>query len=202
MQNRTSISSSRPAFTLIEMMVAVSIFAIVMVIAAGTLLSLVAVNERAQSIHSVMNNLDAALETMSRNIRTGSFYHCGTSNPISGTQDCAQNGDTYLAFMPSGANPNDITDRVAYYYDGKSLERCSANCDSQPAYVPITAPEVVIDSFKFYVRNSVTPACPASGAQPQVLISIHGYAKVPGGTTTFRIQTGVTQRTLSVCLSS
>ncbi|MBX9765465.1 type II secretion system GspH family protein, partial [Patescibacteria group bacterium] len=47
----------RRGFTLVELMVAVSIFAIVMMIGVGALLSLVQTNRRAQAINSVMNNL-------------------------------------------------------------------------------------------------------------------------------------------------
>jgi len=186
-------------FTLIEMMVAVAIFTIVMLIAVGSLLSLVTVNARAESIHSVMNNLNAALETMARNIRTGQDYHCGSGGLITNPKDC-QTGLKYFAYLPSGADPSDSSDRVVYYYDQNQsrIERCESNCVNNPQFISITAPEVTIDSMQFYVTG--TTVCGSS--QPRVLISIHGYAKVPGGTTEFRVQTGITQRVLSVCPSS
>jgi hypothetical protein len=135
---------------------------------------------------------------MARNIRTGSTYHCGPAGGINTPQSCATGG-TYFAFLPAGGDPSKITDRVVYAYDSANMriDRCASNCDSNPQFIPITAPEVTIDRMNFYVTD--TAQC--AKAQPRVLLSIHGYAKVAGGTTEFRIQTGVTQRVLSVCPS-
>ena len=64
-------------FTLIEMMVAVSIFAIVVMISMTAILSIVDSNRKAQSLKSVMNNLNFALETMTRSIKTGHGLQVG-----------------------------------------------------------------------------------------------------------------------------
>jgi len=56
-------------FTLIEMLVAVSLFVFVMLIGVGVLLSIIDANRKARALSSVMNNLNFALESMSRNIR-------------------------------------------------------------------------------------------------------------------------------------
>ncbi|MBI3573842.1 type II secretion system protein [Candidatus Kaiserbacteria bacterium] len=97
-------------FTLIEMMVAMSIFAIVMLVGVGALLSLVQANTRAQAINSVINNLNAAIENMSRTIRVGTVYHCETSPtpPSAATlatpQDCAAGGGVLFAFESSSGD--------------------------------------------------------------------------------------------------
>lgn len=176
------------AFTLIEMMVAVSIFAIVMLVGVGALLSLVAVNNRAQAINSTMNNLNAALETMARNLRTGTTYHCGTvqQEPLT-TLDC-WTGASVLAFIDSSGN------EVRYQLSGGSLQRST---DKGLSWLQITSPDITIDRFNFYVNGSSN----VDFIQPRILIYVHGYAKVPQGTTTFTVQTGVTQRILDVAPS-
>ena len=63
-------------FTLVEMIVSVALFGIVMLVAVGALLSVVAANRQSQAIKTVINNLNFALESMSRNILTGSNYRC------------------------------------------------------------------------------------------------------------------------------
>lgn len=192
-----------PAFTLIEMMVAVTIFAIVMMVGVGGLLSLVATNHRAQAIHSVMNNLSAAVEGMSRSIRVGTLYNCVTSattppspppsSTIANPQDCALGGAHLLAFESSTGNLTDANDQVVYRLNGTQLER-SLRGGANGSWIAITAPEVSIDSFDFYVVGSAK----GDGIQPRVLMRIRGSAVVPGGTTTFTVQASVVQRVLDI----
>ncbi len=191
------------AFTLIEMMVAVSIFAIVMMVGVGALLSLVATNHRAQAIHSVMNNLSAAVEGMSRSIRVGTLYNCVTSattppsapppSTIATPQDCASGGAHLMAFESSTGSLTDANDQVVYRLNGKQLER-SLKGGANGSWVAITAPEVSIDTFDFYVVGSAK----GDGIQPRVLMRIKGSAEVPGGTTTFTVQASVVQRVLDI----
>lgn len=190
-------------FTLIEMMVAVSIFSMVMMIGVGALLSLVATNQRAQAINSVMNNLNAALENMSRSIRVGTLYHCVTSaatpppappaSEVSNPLDCASGGGKLLAFESSQGDPNDSADQVVYRLNGKQIER-SLKAGANGSWVAITAPEVSVDTFDFYVIGSTQ----GDNLQPRVLMRIKGSAKVPGGTTTFTVQASVVQRVLDI----
>ena len=59
-------------FTLVEMIVAVALFAVVMLISVAALLALVDANRKAQALQSVMNNLNIALDGMVRSVRMGS----------------------------------------------------------------------------------------------------------------------------------
>lgn len=202
---------STRGFTLIEIMVAVSIFAIVMLIGVGALLTMVEVNKRAQGINSVMNNLNAAVEQMSRSIRVGSTYYCGESSVapspliLSLPNDCANQGGLLLAFEETGGDPDDITDQVVYRLNGTQLERslCSganqtcAGGQKHGAWVAITAPEVEITNFRFYVTGS-TPFSGGDFEQPRVVMVIRGTADVQGGPTEFTIQSSVTQRLIDI----
>jgi prepilin-type N-terminal cleavage/methylation domain-containing protein len=189
-------------FSLIEMMVAVTLFAIVMMVGIGALLTLVEGNKRAQSINSVINNLNAALEGMSRSIRVGTTYHCRTSEipPTPDTfalaQNCINQSGKLIAFESATGNPSDNTDQVVYRINGTQLER---SLDSGQRWVALTAPEVQIDSFELFVVGARSPTDPGGDTiQPRVVIKISGSAEVPGGTTSFSVQAGVTQRLLDI----
>ncbi|MBV9349302.1 MAG: prepilin-type N-terminal cleavage/methylation domain-containing protein [Patescibacteria group bacterium] len=190
---------TRRAFTLVEMMVAVSIFAIVMLVGVGALLALVQANARAEAINSVMNNLNAALDSMSRTIRVGTTYHCETSPvpPLPATlavpQDCAGGGGKLLALEGANGDPNNPNDQIVYRLNGTQLERSLA-AGANGTFVAITAPEVSIDKFEFYVVGAPR----GDNLQPRVLMHIQGSAKVPGGTTIFTVQASVVQRLLDI----
>jgi prepilin-type N-terminal cleavage/methylation domain-containing protein len=195
-------------FTIVEMMVAVALFAVVMIIAVGALLSLVTANRKAQALQSVMNNLNTTVDGMVRSIREGSTYHCGAAGSITAPQECL-NGtppdDTYLAFESYGGDPHTATDQYVYQfvasaascgegYTGGCIKR-STNGGTTPP-IPITAPEVNITSMTFYVAGTTA----GDTTQPKVVIVIKGVA---GGTntkitSTFHIQATAVQRVLDL----
>lgn len=75
---QTSLSQKK-GFTLVEMIVSVSIFAIVALVALGALLKIVDVNKKAQSLKTTINSVNFMLESMSREMRVGTRYYCGSS---------------------------------------------------------------------------------------------------------------------------
>lgn len=194
-------TQSPRGFTLIELMVAVSIFAIVMLIGVGALLSLVETNRRAQAINAVMNNLNAAVESMSRSMRVGTTYYCSDSSiPPAATvlddaQDCPDpdEGGVLLAFEPAEGDSDEPNDQVVYRLNGTQLER-SLYSGASNTWVALTAPEVSIDTFNFYVIGAPRD----DGLQPRILMRIKGSATVPGGTTQFTIQSSIVQRLLDL----
>ena len=192
---------SDKGFTLIEMMVAVSIFAIVMMIGVGALLSMVETNRRAEAIHQVMSSLNAAVESMSRSIRVGTTYHCEQSiSPmpstaeLSTTKDCdTVNGGVLLGIEASNGKRDNLDDQVVYRLNGTKLER-SLKAGAATSWVDLTSPEVNIESFKFYVTGST----PGDGVQPRVLVTIKGSIQLPKGATSFLVQTTVVQRLIDL----
>ena len=172
-------------FSLVEILVSVAIFSVVMVTAAGALLTTIDANHKAQAIQSVMNNLNFALEGMSRAIRVGDTYHCGNSGSLASNQtalDCGSDGNSFFAF-----NRNSDNKTVYYYLSGTQIFR-EVNAGGALA---ISAPEIVVTNLKFYVQG----ASAGSQAQPRVTIVIQGYA---GATekirTPFNLQTTLSQR--------
>lgn len=171
-------------------MVAVSIFAIVMTVAAGALLSMIEANRKAQALKTVMDNLNLAIENMSRNIRVGENYRCGSlsANP----PDCP-NGGASLYFESANGNRNDSLDDWAYRYNAttKQLER---SLDSGGTWAAITAPEVQIEDLDFYL----TGASGVGSTQPRVLLTLRGFAGASARVrTSFILQTSISQRLLN-----
>jgi len=188
---------SQKGFTLIEMIVAVALFAVVMLVSVGALLSLVGANRKAQSLQSVMNNLNIALDGMVRSVRMGSEYHCGTG-VITQTQNCE--GDTRLAFKPFCAENCDGMNRWVYAFDADGsycgVGRLCKSVNSGGKYYAITAPEVTINSMKFYVIGTTR----GDTVQPKVVIEVKGTAgaKTVKTTTSFSIQATAVQRILDL----
>jgi prepilin-type N-terminal cleavage/methylation domain-containing protein len=179
--------NTQGGFTLIELLVSVAIFSVVMLIAVGSLLTMTEASRKAQALKSVMNNLNFALESMSRTIRVGTNYHCGIGGAAS-TQDCIQ-GSSYFAFEGSGGDPNDPSDQVVYRLIDSQIERSTDGGDN---FLAITASEVVIEDLQFYVVGS---APGPDTIQPKVVMTIQGYADItPRTRTEFNLQTTIAQR--------
>ena len=190
-------TSSENGFSIIEVMVAFTIFTFIMITAIGALTSIISANRKAQSIKSAMNNLNFAVESMARNIRVGTTYYCTTSvsdpppvpplSVIDTTNDCS--GGRLIAFEANDGDPADPTDQVVYRFNNKQLERSEESGDVG-SFVNITAPEVQIEGFQFYVTGTTR----GDGEQPFVIITLSGTAGIGRAATTFRIETSVSQR--------
>jgi prepilin-type N-terminal cleavage/methylation domain-containing protein len=192
--------TAHSGFTLIEMIVSVALFAVVMLVCVGALLSLVEANRKAQALQSVMNNLNIALDEIVRNAREGSDYHgaggdaaCGGID-YSTPHDCADGG-TILAFEPYGNKTSDPPWVYSFAEDSNGVGRIYKSENGQAA-VPITASEVSIDEMLFYVVGTT----PGDAVQPKIVIVIKGSAGVAGSSarTTFHIQSTAVQRELDL----
>ncbi len=191
-------------FTLVEMIVAVALFAVVMLVSVGALLSLTGANHKAQALQSVMNNLNVSLDGMVRAIRMGTDYNGshGCIGNLGGPNDCTA-GTTELVFEAFGGNPDNSADQWAYSYDPgeKRIYKLEAGNASPFA---ITAPEVSIESMGLYgvrtMRGCDTPPTPCVPTQPKVVIAMTGIAKAANAKTqtTFNIQATAVQRLLDL----
>lgn len=72
--------NSQHGFTLIEMIVSLGLFSVVITIALGALLMLINSSSQLQNKQSVLTNLSFALDSMTREIRTGTNYFCWSNN--------------------------------------------------------------------------------------------------------------------------
>ncbi len=180
------------------MMVAVAIFAIVMTVALGALLAMSESDRKAQTLKSVINNLNFSLDSMSRAIRTGTEYHCDPDDPavpITTPNNCVT-PETSFAFRPAGAL---LSERITYRLETSNGALCGQAAPNIGCIVrttasgssPLTSPEVYIETLRFYVRG----AAQGDSLQPIVTILIAGVVTVSATQSSpFNLQTSVTQR--------
>lgn len=173
----------KKGFTLIELMTAVSIFAVVMVISMGSILGIFDANRKSRSLKTVINNLNLAVESISKEMRFGKKFHCGSSGTLELPQNCP-NGDSFVSFKSTDGP------QITYRLNGQTIEKSVDNSD----YIALTAPELIIDELTFYVLGSAE----GDGYQPKVLMRVKAHAGSGRGRSDFTLQTLISQRVLDL----
>lgn len=178
-------------FTLIEILVSISIFAVIMTVSMGAILGVFDANRKSQSLRSVMDNMNFSVEAMSREMRFGSNYHCGSDSLIKlkEPQSCPTVPKSQVSFLSSDATPTQIT----YKLNGTQIEKAIGRPGGATTFIPVTSPEIKITSLVFYVVGA--KPSPTDKLQPKILMKITGSAGSKAGTESeFTLQTLVTQR--------
>ena len=220
-------ASKKTGFTLIEIIVSLALFSVVITIAVGALLILIASNRQLQNEQSVLSNLSFALDSMTREIRTGSHYYCdagassgggtgslrlfNTSNLTEGqVQNCSTadgSGTPPQAFhgISFDEGGDSITSgnasrRIAYFFardEGKLYRRLSGE-----AAESIVSDGIYINEADFYVTGSGIGS--TDNTQPKITIVLEAYNSEEAadsdatGERAYVIQTTVTQRSLDI----
>ncbi|MBI4136237.1 MAG: prepilin-type N-terminal cleavage/methylation domain-containing protein [Candidatus Vogelbacteria bacterium] len=173
-------------FTLIEIMVAISIFAIVAVIATGALVTASDVNRKAQAIKIAMDNVAFAMDSMVLNLREGSEFGSFDDDRDFSAVDqklgdrC--NGCPRLVFKSQRPRPSGGDYLIVYSFNPTSGRIEFASTDATTD-TPITSSEVNITDVRFYASG-------AAAVKPKVTIIVRG--EVAGKTATeFNLQTTV-----------
>jgi len=173
-------------FTLIEMLVSISLFSIVLVIVLGAMLTIINVNRRAQALASVINNFNASIESMNRVIKSaepGSIEVDGTYNGGDGnTINLSINNQYGLV----GSGMDGIV-YVSFRLDEGRIERKIGEQPGVGTWLAVTADDVTIQVLRFI--ENVEPT------QPEVIIIMAGEAGVDADSkTSFELMTTVSQR--------
>ena len=205
--------SSQSGFSLIELLISMTIFSVVVTMATGTLLVLLDANNKAQNMQAILNDLTIAIDSMTREVRTGYNYVCfGTGrrsvDSLNDTQDCAPpNVGNYLSVIEAGDSltGGSGSQRVSYFYDSSEqaiFRRVgdgdgSGGTNEDSDWRQLTARNVRITTAEFIVTG--TNAGLTDGQQPTVTIYLEGEAGVLAGVDSdFVLQTSVTQRPLDL----
>ena len=186
-------------FTLIELMIATSLFTIVMLMGVGSLVVSSNASKASQKLRITVDNVNFAMESMTRELRMGTSYECKTdfvnlaaSNPT----DCplGTTPGNIIAFNPQqtpGA-PLRISYQLRPRNDGSgtsTLERCEINVTPCSE---IVSPDVDIQTLKFFVKGSQFN----DTIQPSVEILIKGVVNIKNKNMfkSFTLQTMTSQR--------
>jgi len=186
-------------FTLIELMVSVSIFSIVLMMAMGTVLTILDANRKARTLTEVMNNLNFSLETMTRSLKTG--VEPGVTGNANGAilsvvaiileEDVA--GDRFRREVIEYQRLEDDDSDGRGYIGQRS---CDANAGvytcATGSWIPITSDLVDVTHMTFSVYSGVNN-------QPRTQLSIEGDVRINDKiSSSFSLQTTVSQRKLNL----
>lgn len=183
-------------FTLIELMVSISIFMMIMLMAMGALFISLDAVRRVRAEQSAIDSVNYAMESMTRSIRLGKNYYCGVTDMKDSTSasDCS-NGNIQMSFVPQNYNTNGNY-RTHYMRDARgdgtyTIRRCVG------ASINSSCPEIVsknvdIKEFRVFVNGAES----ATNSQPSVFILIKGEVKYKDKAVSFALQTLASQRNL------
>lgn len=163
---------NKRGYTLVELIVAVGLFALIMMLASGAYLVMIGINRHVQGVATGIDNLSFALEEMTRTIRTGTNYSCNNNGP------CPNGGTNF-----SVTNANGVA--INYALSGGIITRNG---------IALTDPSVTVSSLMFYAFGTGT-ARQGDYQQARVTIIASGtVSSGPGKTEAFTIETGATMR--------
>lgn len=198
--NKQTHTQNHAGFSLIEVMVAMSIFVTVVSMSVGTLFVLLDANGKAQNMEQAMTNVSFALDSMSREIRTGTFYYGrsgGNSTPAGNLESYCPSCDQIFfneggESLTGGCSGNDR--RIGYRFNSseESIERKICTSGS---WERITSTDVVIDEFRVTVRRTSVN----NDWSPLVTLYVEAHSGEMDATeSAFTLQSSVTQQAIDI----
>ncbi len=199
------ILETRYGFTLVEMLVSLALFTIIATMSVGTLLVLIGGNGRVVDEQTSLTTLSFALDSMTREIRTGSEYYCGSVtqvtaatvyNSAAAVRNCTGGSDAGFSFREAGESITGGASarRIAYYFEEDTLWRKVGNGTPEP----IVTNDVKIVDARFVVTGTTPLGTSTDIVQPSVTITIDAQASTSDSVKTFTLQSTVTQRALDL----
>lgn len=168
------------AFTLVELLVSVAVFSVVSVLVAGAYLTMIAVNRQTQATATASDNLAFVLENMTRTIRTGDQYSCGSSPNLG---DCAA-GASSFTFVDAGGRT------IIFALSNGGITEAVGGVTST-----LTDPSITISNLTFIVNGT------SKTDQREETVKILITGTTPGiskGTLTFHVETMATSRDIDL----
>jgi Tfp pilus assembly protein PilW len=193
---KKTIRKKNNGYTIIETMIAVSLFVIIVMTGMGSLLNANLLHQKSQSMRSIIDSLTFVMEDMSRNLRVGYNYHCILPNQASlpTTPKSCTNG-VGVAFEAPGGVPGNNSDQWLYYINAGKIFKST---NGGTVIVQVTPDEVVLDqSLGFSVLGAEPPSA-GDSQQPFMTIRLVGHITVKNVVTPFSLQTSVSQRLIDI----
>lgn len=209
-------NKKKSGFTLVEVMVATSLFIIVVLMSIQSLITVSRSNQLTQRVREQMDTISFVMEDMVRNVRLGTRFQCfdGSQNAdISVPHSCPivnpANGSQMsfkFAFEGFSGDSTDPNDQVVYwfnpdpvtgdYYLYKSKEGDGAITDAK--FKKMTSALIQIDASKsgfsvFNAEQSDDTVAPDT-VQTRILLRITGNVQYQKHIVPFNVQTTVSPR--------
>ncbi len=178
-------NSNHEGFTLIELLVSVALFSVVLTVTLGSIITIADSNKKARSLMSVMNNLNFAVDSITRSFKSGSINGDDPVESRYGNSDnCLTTNEINYDQVGDGFNTREVT---YCWVEDNGTGKITKNG------VDLTSPDVDIDYLKFAVATH------SLGTQPAVNIMLEGTVKVSEKIrSNFSLQTTVSQRQLNI----
>jgi len=168
-------------FTLVEVLVAATIFGILMVAVTGLFISTLRIEKNVLGSKKVLGQINYATEYMSRALRMASKDKVGT---------CITSGSNYesvsineIKFINTLQNRN----CQSFFLNNNQIQYET----SLGVIVALTSPDITVENLKFEVSGEVQ----GDSLQPFVTIYIEAHAE---NGPTLKVQTSVSQRNLDI----
>lgn len=167
-------NKQQSGFTLIEMLVAVSIFVTVAMIVSLVFVSLAQANRRARNIKLLVDNVNFAMDSMVLDLKTSKSFSCLSG---SGTDEDCQG----ISYDPLSPTPGEN-----YTYDYRVVD---GNGTIFRGDLPLTSPQINIDDLHFSLVNNNL-----DNKQQGIYVYVHASAKERTTVVDFNLQTFVSAR--------
>ncbi len=179
-------------FTLLEMLIALSIFSVVVTVGSGALVTLQATQSHAINLQNAHDNIRYTLGTISLEILAGDNYCFGSSCKSGGSpvSFCSWAGSGCESFTFRQSLTKDTIDYRLNIVDGKGRVERQINGEG---FIPMTDPDRTVTKLIFYTTGLI-------GFPQRVTIVIEvkaGDLNRPGGESRIRMQTAVTKRNIT-----
>ena len=190
-------------FTLIEMMIATALFAIVMTIGIASLLSTNIAHKKNQTQRAIIDNLNFVMEDMSRNLRLGSNYRCADNDIPVSSEDSLNGPDCKAVSFERGLNPiiGDPNDQIVYdiVYDNSNDRYTMLKSQTGgQTFNDILPKEVNLDPALSGFTITGADLDNTDGQQSLVVIRVVGTVSYRDIETPFSLQTSVSQRAIEI----
>lgn len=162
-------SNKRRGFTLIELMVSISIFVIVAFIVTSVILTIVDASRRANKIRLIIDNMNFALDSMAVKLKFGQDYEISSDN---GT----------LYFLDRDGN------NICYKKAASAIQKCTAvgsTCSTDCS--AITTEEIAVTSLAFQNSSCFGGSC----NNEEVVMTVAAETTIKNETTYLNFQTAV-----------
>jgi Tfp pilus assembly protein PilW len=195
-------------YTIIETMIAVSLFLIVVMSGMGAVLNANLLHQKSGDMRSIIDSMSFVMEDMSRNLRTGYNYRCisNITDLDSSNVSIPKSGSSCwgIAFESASGNNLDANDQWVYYIGTNGLNpavrifRSTVGPHNNSSiYTELTPDEISIDPASSFAVLGAEPL-PGNSQQPFVNIKLVGQITFKNTTTPFSLQTSVSQRLLGI----
>jgi len=186
------INKQKGGYTIIETMIAISLFIVIVMIGMEALLNANLLSIQSQKSRSIMDNMSFIMEDMSRNLRTGYDYHCvdATDSVLTDTavHSCANGGG--ISFKSTSIVGGG---QWVYYISTDKKIYKSTQGGQAGTFIQLTPDEVAIDSISGFTVLGAEPPL-GDSQQPFVIIRLVGTITYQKVIIPFSLQTSVSER--------